>query len=62
MTCLEKYFKDHPGDFVVGCPYDYGYLGKPKECYSINCFKDCWPRVIPDEINHDEGEDDYANY
>lgn len=41
MTCLEKYFKEHPGDFVVGCPHDYGYLDKPKECYSISCFKDC---------------------
>lgn len=46
MTCLEKYFREHPGDYVVGCPHDYGYLNKPEECYNMSCYKDCWPREI----------------
>lgn len=46
MTCAEKYFLDHPGEAIKGCPQDYGYLAKPKDCYQISCFKDCWARSI----------------
>ena len=55
MTCLEKYFKEHPGDYVVRCPHDYGYLEKPKKCFSMSCFKDCWTREIQDSNDKSDG-------
>jgi hypothetical protein len=48
MTCIEKYFIDHPDTQVDGCPHHYGYLEKPKNCYCISCFKDCWAREYPE--------------
>ena len=55
MTCLEKYFKEHPGDYVVGCPHDYEYANKPEACYEMSCFKDCWTREIGG--TKDEGDE-----
>lgn len=51
MTCFDMYVseRDLP---VRGCPHDYGYLTKPKDCYCISCFKDCWSR----EVSNDCGE------
>lgn len=47
MTCVAKYFLEHPGKPVVGCPQDYGYIPeRPKDCYLISCFKDCWAREV----------------
>lgn len=45
MTCFDKYVLEQSFP-VRGCPHDYGYLEKPKECYSVSCFKDCWAREI----------------
>lgn len=56
MTCLERYFREHPGDYVIGCPHDYGYLNKPDACYSMSCFKDCWPREIQENIQEIDNE------
>lgn len=57
MTCLEKYFKEHPGDHIVGCPHDYGYLEKPENCFSykMSCFKDCWTREIKNNSDNSDG-------
>ena len=52
MTCIEKYAQEHSFP-VKGCPHDYGYLDKPKECYSMSCFKDCWFRETNDTYNDD---------
>lgn len=57
MTCREKLNLEHP-DYVnysfyggcLGCPNQYGYLGKPDYCHSDlkTCTK-CWDREIPEE-------------
>ena len=49
MTCVDKYFEEHPNSQIVGCPHDYGYSDKPKDCYHISCFKDCWARELCEE-------------
>lgn len=49
MTCAEKYFEEHPGDSIKGCPHDYKYADKPVGCYTMSCFKDCWAREVPEE-------------
>lgn len=58
MACLDRYFKEHPSDYVVGCPHDYGYLEKPSECYSMSCFKDCWVREIPNTYEQVRGNNE----
>lgn len=47
MTCAEKYLKEHPGEMIVGCPHDHGYLPKPDNCMAISCFGKCWAREYP---------------
>lgn len=49
MTCAEKYLSEHPGEWIKGCPQDYGYVEKPENCYSISCHKDCWAREVPEK-------------
>ena len=48
MTCFELYVVEHKTP-VEGCPHHYGYADKPKDCYCISCFKDCWARNVTDE-------------
>lgn len=50
MTCLDRYLMEHALP-VKGCPHHYGYLEKPKNCYCISCFKDCWAREIPENVS-----------
>lgn len=47
MTCAELYFLEYPGEIIKGRPQEYGYLlEKPKDCYTISCFKDCWAKEV----------------
>lgn len=57
MTCREKLKLEHPDNVnyyfyggCLGCPNQYGYLGKPDYCHSDlkTCTK-CWDREIPEE-------------
>ena len=53
MTCREKLKINHPSAIsenapggCVGCPYDYGYAGKPYYCTPpVTCEK-CWDREV----------------
>ena len=58
MTCLEKLRTEHPEKLcsalyggASGCPYDYGYLGRPSYCSREGdpnkCAK-CWNREMPE--------------
>ena len=65
MTCIEKLMKDHPDfdkekiDEVVdqGCPYDYGYAGRPDYCGkgidSRTCER-CWDREVAETLQPDD--------
>lgn len=58
MTCLEKFWLEHPDLAPKGkCPHEYGYLPqKPWDCYEISCFDECWMReVIEKPIVKKEG-------
>lgn len=49
MTCFDMYVSEHQLP-IRGCPHEYGYLKeKPKDCYSISCFKDCWAREMSEK-------------
>lgn len=48
MTCFDKYITEHELP-VRGCPHDYSYAERPKECYSMSCFAHCWAREIDKE-------------
>lgn len=53
MTCFDMYVSEHPLP-IRGCPHEYGYTQeKPKDCYCISCFKDCWSREV---VENKKGE------
>ena len=45
MTCFDKYVSEYKLP-IYGCPHHYDYAPKPKDCYCISCFKDCWAREL----------------
>ena len=53
MTCREKLKINHPDAIsknapggCVGCPYDYGYAGKPYYCTPPVTCEECWDREV----------------
>ena len=43
MTAAELYLQEHPGDYIRGCPHDWGYFPeKHPLCMEISCFGKCW--------------------
>lgn len=57
MTCYDKYVTEYflP---IRGCPMDYGYLPeRPKDCYNISCFKDCWGREAQEKNPVEKGKE-----
>jgi hypothetical protein len=50
MTAAEKFFAEHPGGYIRGCPHEWGYFEeKHPRCMEISCFGKCWAREVPEE-------------